>query len=64
MQKILRTGRCGDGINVVWEKAGRQTTSCFSMTRLIGMQVNAWDLPGHPGEWGMDEETGRIVLVV
>jgi hypothetical protein len=64
MQKILRTGRCDDGVNVVWMKAGRETTSSFSFTRLIDMQVNAWDLLEHPEEWGMDEEAGKIVLMV
>jgi hypothetical protein len=64
MQKILRTERCGDGINVVWKKAGKETTSYFSFTQLIDMQVNAFDLLEHPGDWGVDEKTGKVVLTV
>ena len=64
MQKILRTERCGDGVNVVWKKDGRETTSYFSFTQLIDMQVNALDLLKHAGSWGMDEKTGKVVLAV
>ncbi len=64
MEKILRTERCGDGVNVVWKKAGKETTTYFSFTRLVDMQVNALDLLQHPKSWGMDEETGKVVLVV
>jgi hypothetical protein len=64
MQKILRTERCGDGVNVVWRKAGKETTTYLSFTQLIDMQVNALDLLEHPGSWGMDEKTGKVVLVV
>ena len=64
MQKILRTERCGDGVNVVWKKAGKEVTTYLSFTQLIGMQVNALDLIEHPGSWGMDEKTGKVVLVV
>jgi hypothetical protein len=64
MQKILKTERCGDGVNVVWRKDGKETTGWFSFTRLIDMKVNALDLLEHPGDWGMDEQSGRIVLAV
>jgi hypothetical protein len=64
MKKIVKTERCGDGVNVVWKKAGKETTSYFSFTQLIDMQVNALDLLENPGEWGMDEKTGKIVLTV
>jgi len=64
MQKIVRTERCGDGVNVVWKKAGKETTTYFSFTQLIDMQVNALDLIAHPNAWGMDEKTGKVVLVV
>ncbi|HVN66026.1 MAG TPA: hypothetical protein VMT31_05370 [Methanomicrobiales archaeon] len=64
MQKILRTERCGDGVNVVWKKAGSEMTTYFSFTQLIDMQVNALDLLQHPGSWGMDEKAGKVVLVV
>ena len=64
MQKIVRTERCGDGVNVVWKKAGKDTTSYFSFTQLIDMQVNALDLLAHPQSWGMDEKNGKVVLVV
>jgi len=64
MQKIMRTERCGDGVNVVWKKAAKETTTYFSFTQLIDMQVNALDLLQHPGSWGMDEKTGKILLTV
>ena len=64
MQKITRTERCGDGVNVVWKKAGKEVTSYFSFTQLIDMQVNALDLLQHPQSWGMDEKTGKVVLAV
>jgi hypothetical protein len=64
MQKILRTERCGDGVNVIWKKAGKETTTYFSFTQLIDMQVNALDLLEHPGSWGMDEKTEKIILIV
>jgi hypothetical protein len=64
MKKIVKTERCGDGVNVVWKKSGKETTSYFSFTQLIDMQVNALDLLENPGEWGMDEKTGKIVLTV
>ncbi|HMA05718.1 MAG TPA: hypothetical protein VKO45_07305 [Methanomicrobiales archaeon] len=60
----MRTERCGDGVNVVWKKAGKDTTSYFSFTQLIDMQVNALDLLAHPQSWGMDEKKGKVVLVV
>ena len=64
MQKIMKTERCGDGVNVVWKKAGKETTTNFSFTQLIDMQVNALDLLQHPGSWGMDEKTGKVILIV
>jgi len=64
MEKIMRTERCGDGVNVIWKKAGKETTSWFSFTQLIDMQVNALDLLQHPGSWGMDEKAGKVVLTV
>ena len=64
MQKITSTERCGDGVNVSWMKAGKMTTTYFSFTQLIDMQVNALDLLKHPASWGMDEKSGKVVLVV
>ena len=64
MQKILKSERCGDGVNVAWKKAGKETTSYFSFTQLIDMKVNALDLIEHPASWGMDEKTGKVVLIV
>jgi hypothetical protein len=64
MEKIARTERCGDGVNVVWKKAGKEVTSYFSFTQLIDMQVNALDLLEHPRSWGMDEKTGKVILIV
>jgi hypothetical protein len=60
MEQILRTGRRGDGVSVVWEKAGEEMTSYFSFTRLIEMKVNALDILENPGNYAIDEETGRI----
>jgi len=64
MGKIIRTERCGDGVNVAWKKAGKEVTSYFSFAQLIDMQVNALDLLEHPRSWGMDEKSGKVVLVV
>jgi hypothetical protein len=64
MEKISKTERCGDGVNVAWKKAGKETITYFSFTQLIDMQVNALDLLQHPRSWGMDEKTGKVVLVV
>ncbi len=64
MQKIVRTERCGDGVNVFWKKAGKEVTTYFSFTQLIDMQVNALDLLDHPASWGMDEKTGKIKIIV
>jgi len=64
MQKITRTERCGDGVNVFWKKAWKETTTYFSFTQLIDMQVNALDLLEHPRSWGMDEKTGKVISIV
>ena len=64
MQKITGAERCGDGVNVSWRKAGKVTTTYFSFTQLIDMQVNALDLLQHPSSWGIDEKTGKVVLAV
>ena len=64
MQKILRTERCGDGVNVFWKKAGGEEKTYLSFTTLIDMQVNALDLLQHPDSWGMDEKTGKVILIV
>jgi hypothetical protein len=63
MQKITRTERIGDGVNVVWKKAGKEVTSYFSFTQIIDMQVNALDFLEHPQRWGMDEKTGKVILI-
>jgi hypothetical protein len=60
MHQIVRTERRGDGVNVVWEKAGKETALYFTFTQLIDMQVNALDILENPGNYGIDEETGRI----
>ena len=64
MQKILKTERCGDGVNVYWKRAGKEEKTYFSFTTLIDMQVNALNLLQHPGSWGMDEKAGKVVLIV
>jgi hypothetical protein len=63
MQQILRTERRGDGVSVVWEKAGKEITSYFSFTQLIDMQVNALDILDNPKNYGMDEKTQKICFV-
>ncbi|MDD1669618.1 MAG: hypothetical protein LUO97_07440 [Methanomicrobiales archaeon] len=63
MQQILRTERLGDGVNVVWEKAGKEMTSYFSFTQLIDMRVNALDILNTPGNYGIDEKTGKVCFV-
>ena len=63
MQQVLRTERLGDGVNVVWEKAGEEMTSYFSFTQLIDMRVNALDVLNTPSNYGIDEKTGKIGFV-
>jgi hypothetical protein len=63
MQKIVRTERRGDWVNVFWKKAGKEETTSFSFTQLIDMQVNALDFLEHPQRWGMDEKTGKVILI-
>jgi len=63
MQPILRTERLGDGVNVVWEKAGEEMTSFFSFTELIDIRVNALDILDNPGNYGIDEKTGKVGFV-
>jgi hypothetical protein len=63
MEKILRTGRIGDGVSVVWEKDGKEMTSYFSFAELIEMKLNALDVLNTPGNYGIDEKTGQIRFV-
>ena len=63
MQQILRTERRGDGVSVVWEKAGKEMTSYFSFTQLIDMQVNALDILDNPRNYGFNENTQKICFV-
>jgi hypothetical protein len=63
MQPILRTERLGDGVNVVWEKAGKETTSYFSFTQLIDLKVNALDILNTPSNYGIDERTGKVGFI-
>ena len=63
MRQILRTERRGDGVSVVWDKAGEETTTYFSFTQLIDLQVNALDVLNTPSNYGIDEKTGKIGFV-
>jgi hypothetical protein len=63
MAQILKTERIGDGVGVVWEKDGKEMTSYFSFTQLIDMRVNALDVLNTPGNYGIDEKTGKIRFV-
>ena len=64
MDKIVRTDRCGDGINVVWEKNGKEVFLYFSFTRLVDLQVNAPDLLDNPRNYGIDEKAQKIAFMV
>jgi len=63
MQQIQKTERWGDGVNVFWKEAGKEVTSYFSFAQLIDMQVNALDFLEHPWRWGMEEKTGKVILI-
>ncbi|MDD1663312.1 MAG: hypothetical protein LUQ60_06150 [Methanomicrobiales archaeon] len=64
MHKIVRTERCGDGINVIWEKNGKEVFLYFSFTRLVDIQVNALDILENPRNYGFDEKTKRLASIV
>jgi hypothetical protein len=64
MHKVVRTERCGDGINVVWEKNGKEVFLYFSFTRLVDIQVNALDLLENPKNYGFDEKTKELAFIV
>ena len=64
MHKIVRTERCGDGINVVWEKNGKEVFLYFSFTRLVDIQVNALDLLENPQNYRFDEKTKELAFIV
>jgi len=63
MQQILRTERRGDGVNVVWDRAGTEEASYFTFTELIELSVNALDVLNTPSNYGIDEKTGKIRFV-
>ncbi len=64
MHKIVRTERCGDGINVIWEKNGKEVFLYFSFTRLVDIQVNALDLLENPKNYRFDEKTKELSSIV
>jgi hypothetical protein len=64
MHKIVRTERCGDGINVIWEKNGKEVFLYFSFTRLVDINVNALDLLDNPRNYGIDEKAQEIAFMV
>jgi hypothetical protein len=64
MYQIVRAERCGDGLNVVWEKRGREVFLWFSFTRLVDIGVNALDLLRNPRHYGFDEEDARLSFIV
>jgi hypothetical protein len=63
MQQILKTERRGDGVEVVWREDKREMNSYFSFTQLIDMRVNALDILENPGNYGIDENTGKIGFI-
>jgi len=64
MHKIVRTERCGDGINVIWEKDGKEVFLYFSFTRLVDIKVNALDLLENPENYGFDEKAKRLSFII
>lgn len=64
VHKIKRTERCGDGINVIWEKNGKEVFLSFSFTRLVDIRVNALDLLENPQNYGFDEKTKELSSIV
>jgi hypothetical protein len=60
MHQIVRAERCGDGLNVIWEKRGREVFLYFSFTRLVDIGVNALDLLENPRNYGFDEEEAML----
>ncbi|HTY52000.1 MAG TPA: hypothetical protein VMB35_02255 [Methanomicrobiales archaeon] len=63
MQRIVRTERRGDGVNVVWELEGQEMSTWFTFTELIDLKVNALDILTTPGNYGFDEKTGKVRFV-
>jgi hypothetical protein len=63
MHQIVKTERVGDGVSVTWEKDGKEMTSYFPFSELIEMRLNALDVLNTPGNYGMDEKTGKIRFV-
>jgi hypothetical protein len=63
MQPVLRTERVGDGVRVVWEKDGREMSSYITFSDLIELRLNALDVLNTPGNYGIDEMTGKICFV-
>ena len=64
MHQIVRTERCGDGINVIWEKNGKEVFLYFSFTRLVDIGVNALDLLENPRNYGFDEKEKKLSFIV
>jgi hypothetical protein len=63
MQQVLRTERVGNGVRVFWEEDGREMSSYISFSELIELRLNALDVLNTPGNYGMDEKTGKIRFV-
>ena len=64
MHQIVRAERCGDGVNVIWEKRGMEVFLYFSFTRLVDLKVNALDLLENPRNYGFDEEETLLSSMV
>jgi hypothetical protein len=63
MHQVLRAGRCGDGINVIWVKRGMEVFLWFSFTRLLDLGVDALDLVENPGNYGFEEEEAMLSVI-
>ncbi len=63
MQRIHRSERRGDGVEVTWEEGGEERSSSYSFSDLIDMRVNALDIIENPGNYAIDGKTGRLRYV-
>jgi hypothetical protein len=63
MHQVLRAERCGDGVNVIWEKRGMEVFLWFSFTRLLDLGVDALDLVENPGNYGFEEEEAMLSVI-
>ena len=56
MHQVIRAERCGDGVNVIWERRGFEVFLWFSSDRLMDIGVDDLDLLEHPRNYVFNEE--------